>query len=208
MALRHQRHTPLVALCAAAPLAAQLDAAHAWLEQRWHARMSGAALNLLAGAIALLAVAQLALRLGDLARDGFRPVYDASEYPAGAVRFMRRENLTGNIALPLDWGGYVLWHSEAKSKVSLDGRFATVYPPDVVEENFAFFRGPADPAASTLIDRRATTLVLAPRGLDTAAHHRAEWNVIYRDDVAELLAKNASSGEVVEHAPLGRLAFP
>lgn len=208
MALRHQRHAPLLALCAAAPLAEQLGAAQAWLQSRWQQRPSRAAVVTLSAALLSLAVVQAGLLTRRLVADGLRPVYEASEYPVGAVRFMRGGNLRGNVALPLDWGGYVLWHTVPNVKVSLDGRFATLYPPEVVEDNFAFFRDPDSAGASALLDRYPTTLVLAPRGVVTPAHRRAGWGVLYRDEVAELLATGAPATPVAGDAASGRLPFP
>src|SRR5262249_52272239 len=151
MALGQQRHTPLVALSAAGPLAEQLEAAQGWIETRWAVRPSRAALQLLASALIVLSALQVAFLLRRLAADRFRPVYEAAAYPVGAMRFLAERGLGGNVALPLDWGGYALWHGGERLEVSLDGRFATVYPRAIVEENFAFFRG--DPAGSALLDR-------------------------------------------------------
>jgi hypothetical protein len=206
MALGQQRHTPLVALCAAAPLAEQIEAAQNWIGARWPGRPSRAALGLLTSALLFFSVLQIGFVLRRLAADRFRPVYEAADYPVGAMRFLAERDLGGNLALPLDWGGYALWHGGGKLKVSLDGRFATVYPAAVVDENFAFFRD--DPAGAALLDRHPTTLVVAPRGAATPAHRRPEWRVLYRDEVAEVLgAKDA--GEPAEgHAPSGRLPFP
>ena len=142
------------------------------------------------------------------ARDGFRIVYEGADYPAGAVRFMKTEQLSGNLAVPLDWGGYVLWHTAPDIKVSLDGRFATVYPASVVETNFAFFRADGDPGAARLLDEYPTTLVLAPSGAATPVHHRANWRVLYRDEVAELYGSGEPQATEVGHAPTGRPPFP
>jgi len=208
MAVRQQRHVPLFALCAAAPLADQLDAMLAWLRGRSAFRLSHSAANTLALGLVALAMLQLTLLAARLWRADGGIVYAAEEYPVGAVRFMRAQGLAGNLALPLDWGGYVLWHAAPSVKVSLDGRFATVYPPRVVDDNFAFFRGDDGADAARLLDAYDTTLVLAPRGVATPLGHRSEWQMLYTDQVAALFGKRGTPAGGSSDAPRGWMAFP
>jgi hypothetical protein len=208
MALRSQRHVPLLALCAAAPLADQLQGAldHAALRTRW--RLSGAATTVVALALLALAGVQLFTFGSRLWRDGGQLVFAAADYPVGALRFAREAGLRGNLALPLDWGGYALWHGAPALKVSLDGRFATVYPPAVVEDGFAFFRADGDPGASRLLDAYPTTLVLVPRGTPTALAGRREWRLLYTDEVAALWGRSGDAASGPSTAPRGQLPFP
>ncbi len=139
--------------------------------------------------------------------DGVRIVFDAADYPVGAVRFMQAEGTSGNLAVPLEWGGYTLWHTAPAIAVSLDGRFATVYPHPVVAANFAFFRG--DPQDGThLLDAYPTTLVLAPRGALVAVADRPDWHLRYRDEVADLYAAGPPRVAAAGQSPTGRLRFP
>ena len=206
MAVRQQRHIPLFGLCAAAPLADQLDAALARLRAATATRPSAGARTAVALGLAGLALMQVGLLVEHLGRGAI--VYAAEEYPVGSVRFMRAQGVRGNLALPLDWGGYVLWHATPAVKVSLDGRFATVYPPRVVEDNFAFFRGAGAPAAARLLDDYDTTLVLVPRGVTTPLDSRPDWQMVYADAVAALFAKNGAAASRDSEAPRGWLLFP
>ncbi len=208
MALRHQRHTPLLALCASAPLAEQLAGAVARLRQRLPVTLSTKTTMAIAVGLVGLAMLQMTLLAQRFARDGFRIVYEGADYPVGAVRFLRAEDIRGNLALPLDWGGYVLWHAAPNIKVSLDGRFATVYPASVIETNFAFFRADGNPDAARLLDEYPTTLVLAPRGASIPVRRRVDWRVLYRDEVAELYGTAQPRATEMGHAPKGRLFFP
>lgn len=208
LAVRHQRHIPLFALCAAAPLAEQAQGALAWLRARTPFRLSATATAAVAAALLCLALVQaglLSLRVWD-ARGAV--VYAAGEYPVGALRYLRARQLQGNLAVPLDWGGYALWHGAATVRVSLDGRFATVYPHAVVEDNFAFFRGDGSAAASRLLDAYDTTLALVPRGVATPLDSRAGWQPVYADSVATLFSKTAAPAAGVHDAPHGWLPFP
>jgi hypothetical protein len=206
MALRHQRHTPLFALCAAAPLADQLERASLWLQRRAAIRLTAVPTALLTAALLVLAATQLSLLFLRLSADRFQIVYEAAEYPVGAVRFLQVARLRGNLALPIDWGAYVLWHTSPAIAVSLDGRFATVYPPRVVDDNFAFFRG--GEGANRLLDEYPTGLVLAPAGSAVPVRGRPGWRLRYRDDVAELFQRDAGGAPVAGQAPRGRLDFP
>ena len=208
VALRQQRHTPLFALCAAAPLADQCDAALDWAAKRTRFQFSDAAQSVLACAIGAFAVVQLALLGGRLVRDRAELVFDAADYPVGAVRYIAANGLRGNLALPLDWGGYALWHLAPNVAVSLDGRFATVYPPAVVEDGFAFFRGDGGSGAARLLDAYPTSLVLVPRYTQTPLDGRAEWRPLYADEISTLYGRDGVAAAAPSSAARGRLAFP
>jgi hypothetical protein len=208
MTLRSQRHTPLLALCAAAPLADQLQHLADRLAARTRWQLSTAATTILAVALAALAALQVGGVGARLWRDRGHLVFSAADYPVGALRFARANGLRGNLALPLDWGGYALWHGAPDLKVSLDGRFATVYPPAVVEDGFAFFRGDGAPAAARLLDAYPTTLALVPRGLPTPLDQRPDWRLLYTDDVAALYGREGPPATAPAAAPTGTVRFP
>ena len=208
MALRAQRHIPLFALCAASPLAEQVDRALAWLRAKTGFRLSAFSTSAVAVALLGLACAQLTMLAADLWRARGLVVYATAEYPVGALRFLRVEGLHGNLAVPLDWGGYALWHVAPAVRVSLDGRFATVYSPTVVEDNFAFFHGHGGAAADRLLDAYDTTLVLVPHGVATPIDRRPDWRPLYSDAVATLFGKSGDRAPHSSEAPRGWLAFP
>jgi hypothetical protein len=208
MSLRHQRHAPLLALCAAPLLAEQLANSRDWLQRRTAFTLSDASMRVIALAVAAIVVLQLVLLGTRLANDGPHVVYDAREYPVDAMHYLQRESLTGNLAVPLDWGGYVLWHGRPNVRVSLDGRFATVYPPAAVTANFAFYGEGTPGDAARLIDDYGATIVLSPAGWRTPVHGRPDWTVRYRDDVAEILTHESGAPTVVGQAARGRVRFP
>ena len=208
MALRHERHVPLFALVAAAPLAEQVDAGLDWLQSRTRFRLSATATSAVAIALVGLALVQFGLLSDRLWRTRGRIVFAAEEYPVGALRYLGEHGTHGNLALPLDWGGYALWHAAPAVKVSLDGRFATVYPARVVADNFAFFRADAGPDSTRLLDAYDTTLVLVPHGVRTALDRRPDWQLLYSDSVAALFGKSGDRAAGSSEAPRGWLSFP
>jgi hypothetical protein len=191
LALRHQRHTPVFALCAAAPLASQLESARQWVAQRAAFAFSPPARRLLGGAVIALAVTQLWLTAVRYHSHGAKIFFDPTEYPVAAVSALRQSGVQGDIAVPLDWGEYVLWFLAPQVKVSLDGRFATVFPPVVVEDNFNFFAG--RPGWRRLLEQYPTQAALIPAGGPCPVRWLPDWRLVYRDSVAELYVKADSA---------------
>jgi hypothetical protein len=184
LALRHQRHTPVFALCAAAPLASQLESATYWFASRSSFALSQGARRIVGFGIAALAVLQLALTGARLWRDRLQVVFEPQDYPVAAVRALHTAGASLNLAVPLDWGEYVLWFLAPQVKVSLDGRFATVFPEQVVADNFDFFTGA--PGWRRLLEQYPTDAVLLPAGWSCPIRKEPGWQRVYADAVAEI----------------------
>ena len=41
------------------------------------------------------------------------------------------------LLLPFEWGEYAIWHLWPACRVSVDGRFRTVYPEEILEAHYA-----------------------------------------------------------------------
>ncbi len=187
LAIRHQRHTPVFALCAAAPLATQLEHAKQWLTGRSSFALSVPAQRSIAAALGALALLQLSLTATRLWRDGLQVVFDPRDYPVTAIGALEQTG-TLNLAVPLDWGEYVLWFLAPQLKVSLDGRFATVFPEQVVEDNFEFFSGA--PGWRRLLEQYPTNAVLLPVDWSSPIHREPAWQRVYGDTVAEIYVRS------------------
>jgi hypothetical protein len=142
---------------------------------------------LLGAGIIALAVAQLWLTAMHYRRFGTRIFFDPTEYPVEAVSAMRHSGAHGNVAVPLDWGEYVLWFLAPQVKVSLDGRFATVFPERVVQDNFNFFLGA--PGWRRLLDDYPTQAALVPVGSPCPVRALPDWRLVYHGRQAELYVK-------------------
>ena len=188
LALRHQRHTPVFALCATAPLAAQLEQTKNWFAERTAFVLSVAAQRIVGGGIAVLAVLQLSLTGARVWRDGLQIIFDPRDYPVAAVQALRQGGAWVNLAVPLEWGEYVLWFLAPQVKVSLDGRFATVFPEQVVEDNFAFFTGA--PEWRRLLEQYPTEAVLLPTEWPSPIRREPGWQRVYGDAVAEIYVRS------------------
>ncbi len=205
LALRHARHTPVFALCAAAPLAAQLDHAGRWLRGRAAFQLHGVSRRVIAAGMLALATVQLGFTASRWRRDGLQIVYAPADYPVEAVRALQQVpsvtvpsvtvpsvtvGAPFNLAVPLDWGEYVLWFLAPHAQVSLDGRFATLFPEAVVTDNFNFFSGMA--GWRRLVDAYPTDAALVPVGSPCLIGTLPDWHIVFRSSVALVYARAGS----------------
>ena len=116
------------------------------------------------------------------------PIY--MDYPAGAVAFMQRNHLSGNILSTYAWGGYIIWHDVPPSKVFFDSFYAI---RKAWSTTIAFITvGSND---TRLLDRYPHDYVLVPASsyLDLLMAKRSDWAPIYRDSVCVLFARAGSA---------------
>jgi hypothetical protein len=64
-----------------------------------------------------------------------------SHYPVGALDWMRKNNLQGNVLPDFDWGEFIMWSCYPYCKVAMDGRYETVYHENLIKEYFVFLEG-------------------------------------------------------------------
>jgi hypothetical protein len=55
-------------------------------------------------------------------------------FPQEAIAYMKKRNLSGNLSTPFNWGQYCIFHLYPRMKVSMDGRYDTVYPERVFKD--------------------------------------------------------------------------
>jgi len=58
--------------------------------------------------------------------------------PLASVQYLKQSGFKGNLWVPLHWGGYAIYHLYPHVKVSIDGRWATVYSDEVMKDNMIF----------------------------------------------------------------------
>jgi hypothetical protein len=191
LALRNQRHAPVFAVCAAAPLAAQLQNALAWVQVRRFISFSRGTHIVLRGALVAFALTQTVLTANRLWVDGMNIVYDPADYPTSAIRALQRIGTSVRLAVPLEWGEYALWFLAPRMQVSLDGRFATLFSAQVVDENFDFFAG--GDGWQRLIDNYPTDAALIPADSSCPIATLEGWQLIYNSPVAQVYARVGSA---------------
>ena len=115
-----------------------------------------------------------------------------SPYPSGAVAFMQRHNLKGNVLGDFSWGEYLIWHIGPPSKVFIDGRYDTVFSGEIINDYINFQFGL--PQARKTLESYPHDFVLIPpggRAYSLIASDR-EWQVVYRDASSVLFARSGS----------------
>lgn len=63
-------------------------------------------------------------------------------FPEASIQYLRDHGPGGNLATPFNWGQYAIYHLHPKFRVSLDGRYDTVYPLETfVDFQLKAYRG-------------------------------------------------------------------
>jgi hypothetical protein len=116
-------------------------------------------------------------------------------FPARAVAFLAQSGVRGNLAVPFDWGEYVLWHLGPGVKVSMDGRRETVYSEETYRQSRDFERGTGTWDA-LLKTGPSTDLVLTPNGSPTAVlmGRTAGWLALYQDSFCLIFVRSNFPG--------------
>jgi hypothetical protein len=211
------RHYPLFALTLVVSAGAHIaDASNRWAIPAWSRYLRS---RLVTAACVLACLVLLGVswpRFGCIRVD---PYY--FPFPARAVALLNRSGIRGNMAVPFDWGEYVLWHLGPGVKVSIDGRRETLYSDDAYRQSLDLEhgRGVWDALLKTAPTDLALTSNVSPT---TNLLSRTEgWVPLYQDTFCVLFARAgfvgigpiAQAGESFHPGPLlppdGRgLCFP
>lgn len=54
------------------------------------------------------------------------------------MNFIKKQDLSGKILTVFQWGEYLIWELYPRGLVAFDGRYETVYPPEVEDKFFKF----------------------------------------------------------------------
>jgi hypothetical protein len=139
------------------------------------------------------------------------------QYPVAAVQFIQQHELRGNLLVFFDWGEMCLWELP-DSRVSIDGRLDTCYPPDVIAAHWKFYN--AEPFDSATLDVSRADFALLPSKLagSMALAKRDGWQAVYFDELAVVLVKKSGQFPKLAGVKLpvqgdpnateGRSAFP
>jgi hypothetical protein len=140
-----------------------------------------------------------------------------AHYPVAAVNFIQQHDLSGNLLVFFDWGEMCIWDLPG-TRVSIDGRLDSVYPPDVIAAHWNLYN--AEPFDTNALNLAHADFALLPSNLAGAFMLKKAdgWQPVYYDDVAVVLVKDpkqfprlagltqAVQGDV--SAGQGRDAFP
>jgi len=115
-----------------------------------------------------------------------------SRMPLGAVSFMQRNHLHGNILNQLEWGDYLAWH-KPDSRIFIDTRDDTVYPDSVILQYARFYYGLS--GGEKVLDAYPNDFVLIEPTSKAYKTMLSEprWRLIYQDAISALFKHGAES---------------
>ncbi|MCF8719159.1 hypothetical protein [Nitrospina gracilis] len=206
---KHQRHTVLAVILLLPYLSMQYGHVLARLDVRPHyVRLSNHFQWTTQGVLLTFMIFFLINRWQLFSGNNYKIWVEPSVYPTYAARFMQTNHLSGNTAVPFDWGEYWIWKFP-QAKVSIDGRFRTAYPQSVIDLNAAFATG--RPEGKRLLTDFPTEFVLT--GRHEAAHQAMEsqpgWVKIYQDPISKIFVKETEPpSPALEKHQKGKLTDP
>ena len=119
------RNTPLIAILG---LPALIAAINYFLTDKRSSKTNETVYTILAAPTLLLSIFMLLTT-----NYNFKISTEDDNYPIKSVEWLKKNHVKGNLALPLHWGGYALYHLYPEMRVSIDGRWATVYSEDLMK---------------------------------------------------------------------------
>jgi hypothetical protein len=128
--------------------------------------------------------------------------------PVAAVRFMDDNGLGGRVLAEFDWGAYVIWELPG-AQVFIDGRWDTVYPPEVDQAWSTFAR--FDPGWEQVLRDSGATAVLLRTKRHAPDHLQSlpDWGLVYADEHADLLVRGCpDNADFLRRLMAGEIAPP
>ena len=212
-ALSHTRHIPFFMMASGLWTAGHFDSAlrrcdlwgfFQWRLQRPEARRAAGVL--LAGVMLMQSV--------NLQAAVSRLEVDCRYFPVAAMRYIVDHDLRGKMVVPYNWGQYVLAAlrptnaDERETRVSVDGRFRTCYPQEVVDFNFDFefgsYRDRYRTPGSRYDDERvleygSPQVVLVCRdafhSVNVMFRNQSDWTLLFQDGTAQVWGRTAKYGD-------------
>ena len=146
--------------------------------------VSPLAVSLIASVFVIFAAGYAFKTLDRYRQCEFRIVVDPEFYPVQAMSFLKVNQFRGNLLVDFDWGEYAIWHLYPDCKVSIDGRFRTVYPQNVIDDQFL---GGNDVLGwhRTLAKYPADILLVRQQPFfQQLIHEKGQWVYIYSDPLS------------------------
>lgn len=186
-ALIMRRNIPLFALVSVFAFAPAVD------------RNIGTALNsavrqipalLKAAALLALISASITVTVNRQRHNPMQIEIDPALFPTGTIKFMKENNLQGNLIAFFDWAEYCIWEFHPGTRVFLDGRYRSAYSTETIDVFFNFIY--SQPGGERALTDYPTSMVLIH--LDNPAFKvmlsYPGWTLVCRDGISGLFLKN------------------
>jgi len=207
-AFMHQRHTPVFAIVAAPYLIENLSLTF----QRTGAFekiRSSSIYAILSVFLCILVGYQVFFTGCKYVKAQCNIIVDPTKYPLGAIRFLKENGVKGDLLLPFDWGEYAIWKLHPDCRVSIDGRFRTVYPEKVLADHFS--AAVDETKLLELLEKYPADIILGRQNplYERLISTQNSWKYVYSDSTSIVFVKNNSSqGDVLERLRRNALIYP
>jgi hypothetical protein len=133
------------------------------------------------GLSSLLVVVPFFAALMLLPGEGLQLTFDPSSCPVGAIQFLDRSHVRGNLLTPFNYGSYAMWQLRGKMRVSMDGRYDLAYKPETYRRVADFYLGRPD--GQSLLTTPPPAAILVPQEDKVYPQLTANpaWNLAYHD---------------------------
>jgi hypothetical protein len=135
----------------------------------------------------------------------YKIMVEPEVYPTHAAQFLQANNIDGKIMTPFDWGEYMIW-KRPNSKVSVDGRFRTVYPEKILTETMNLANGL--PQAVQHIKNYPPDIILLYKEEHAGklVSKLQDWGKIYDDPISQIFIRK--NNPIYEQSKLNTLRRP
>ena len=207
-AFMHQRHTPVFAIVVAPYLTENFSrmVQSTGAAEKTRSFSIYAMLNVF---ILLLVSYQIAFAGSKYMKAEWNIIVDPAKYPVSAVLFLKQNGIKGDILVPFEWGEYAIWKLYPDSKVSIDGRFRTVYSEDVLNDHFA--AAGDESRLKDLLEKYPADIIL---GRQNPLYQRListqdRWVYVYSDPTSIVFVKESDSqGDILDKFQKNQLIYP
>ena len=208
--LFHQRHMPFLGIMVAPYLVFRLSSLVLEIQTRFpRLTFTRTSQNLVVVFLLFLVAYQAYTGFRHYAMTNCRIIVNPQTYPVAAIRFLKLNNIKGNLLLPFDWGECAVWHLYPSCMVSIDGRFRTVYPEAVIQDHFVSDHDWNGWGA--LIEKYPSDILLARQipFFQALIHQAGPWIYLYSDPIAIVFLRNTEkNAEAIKRFKAGRFEYP
>ena len=204
----HQRHSPILAIVATPFLTENLSKVSKKIKLD-NIIYSVSSYGILIFVLCILIGYQLSTTMNRYVKSGFNIIVDPNFFPVYAIQFLRDNKLTGNILVPFVWGEYAIWKLYPECKVSIDGRFRTVYPEEIIDDHFAALRSERN--WMKLINKYPPDIILSKRNMISKKMINAnpDWIYVYSDDISIIFIKDEKYHQwITDKKGGGKIIYP
>lgn len=123
-------------------------------------------------------------------RCGLKIIVNPEEYPLQAMAFLKANDFKGNLLVSFNWGEYAIWQLYPQCRVSIDGRFRTVYPQSVIDDHF--LKGDDADGWRRTLSKYPADILLVPQQpfFQNLIKEKGPWVYVYSDSLSMVFVRD------------------